>query len=475
MFEKVKSLFGPQDMTQGRPMMNLLRFSVPLLIGNFAQQLYSTVDSIVVGRYVGDKALSSVGTTMPILNLLLVLFMAVATGAGVMVAQYFGAKDKETLTRSIGNALTLVGISSIIIMAIGIPFAAKLLTLTNTPVETFDMAKSYLTILLSGILFVGTYNITSGILRGLGDSVFPLIALLTASVLNTVLDIWFVAGFRWGVAGAAVATIVSQLVAAVMCLVKLWRTNGTVNLTLAALVPDKGLIKELLRLGLPAGMTQAIFSTSMVFVQSLANSMGYLVVTTSTAVMRVDGFAMMPNFTFGMAISTFVGQNVGANRMDRVEQGTKDIIKLCLTTSAVLVSLLLLFGNKLIAMFTTTETVITLGAKMTRILAPGYVAMACSQVFGGIMRGAGDTMPSMWISLFTTIIVRAPLAYILAGLTKSAAYPNGRPEAIFYSHLTAWVLGGICNYLWYRRGNWKTKSLVKKRRMEALEAAESVS
>jgi Na+-driven multidrug efflux pump len=147
MFDKFKALFGAQDMTQGRPMRNLLMFSIPLLIGNFAQQMYSTVDSIVVGRYVGDKALSSIGTTMPILNLLLVLFMAVATGAGVMVAQYFGAKDKESLSRSIGNALTLVVISSVIIMVIGIPFTSNLLNLTKTPVETFDMAKSYLTIL----------------------------------------------------------------------------------------------------------------------------------------------------------------------------------------------------------------------------------------------------------------------------------------------------------------------------------------
>lgn len=470
MFEKFKALFGAQDMTQGNPMNNLLKFSVPLLIGNFAQQMYSTVDSIVVGRYVGDKALSSVGTTMPILNLLLVLFMAVATGGGVMVAQYYGAKDKDTLSRSIGTAITLVVISSLVIMAIGIPFAGSLLKLTKTPVETFDMAKSYLTILLSGILAVGIYNISAGMLRGLGSSVFPLIALLIASVLNTILDIWFVAGLGWGVAGAAVATVISQIVAATMCLTKLWRMKDVINLNASLLVPDKKLTGQLLRLGLPAGATQAIFSMSMVFVQSLTNSMGYQVVTTTTAVMRVDGFAMMPNFTFGMAIATFVGQNVGANRMDRVNQGTKDVLKLSLTTSAVLVSLLVLFGGNLIRMFTTTESIIVLGAKMTRILSLGYVAMAISQVFGSIMRGAGDTMPSMWISLFTTVGVRVPLAYLLARLTRSAANPNGAPEAIFFSLLTTWILGACANYFWYRRGTWRTKSLIK-RRVQVVETA----
>ncbi len=452
-------------------MANLLRFSVPLLIGNFAQQMYSTVDSVVVGRYVGDRALSAVGTTLPIINLLLVLFIAVATGVGVMVAQYFGAKDKESLAHSISNAITLTFISSLLIMAIGIPLAGPLLRLTKTPAETFDMARSYLTIILSGIVAVGLYNIISGILRGLGNSTFPLLALLLASLLNTVMDVWFVAGLGMGVAGAAVATIISQGVSAVLCLFKLWRMKDVVRLDAAYLIPDREFTGQLLRLGLPAGMTQAIFSMSMVFVQSLTNSMGYRVVTCTTAVMRVDGFAMMPNFTFGMAIATFVGQNIGANRMDRVTQGTKDVLRASLTTSLALVSLLLLFGPNLIRMFTTTEEIIVLGARQIRILAAGYVAIAISQVFGGIMRGAGDTMPSMWISLLTTVGVRVPLAYVLAGMTRSAAYPAGSPYAIFFSLLTSWVLGAAINYLWYRRGEWREKSLVK--HVRAVETAPS--
>ena len=173
------------------------RFSVPLLIGNFAQQMYATVDSIVVGRYIGDEALSAVGTSMPVVNLLLVLFMAVATGAGIMVAQYFGAKDRESLSKSIGNAITMIILSSLLITAIGVPFAGSLLRLTNTPVETYDMAKDYLTIIFWGVLGPGLYNITSGILRGLGNSVFPLLTLLFASVLNTVLDIWMVGTSGW--------------------------------------------------------------------------------------------------------------------------------------------------------------------------------------------------------------------------------------------------------------------------------------
>jgi putative MATE family efflux protein len=461
MLKKISQLFSAQDMTQGRPMVCLLRFAIPLLLGNFAQQLYSTVDSIVVGRYVGDKALSSIGTTLPILHLLLVLFMAISTGVGVMVAQYYGAKDKEALSRSIGNAETMIIVSSIIIMAIGIPFSEKLLTLTNTPPETFDMARSYLTTILWGVMAGGLYNINSGILRGLGNTVFPLMALLVASVLNTVLDLWFVAGLGMGVFGAAFATVISQAVSAIMCIIKLRRMKDVVELQSSHFIPDRRYTGQLFRLGMPAGITQAIFSMSAVFVQSLTNSMGYQVVTCTTAVMRIDGFAMLPNFTYGMAITTFVGQNIGANKMDRVEQGTKDVLKISLTTSFVLVMLLLLFGPNLIHMFTTTQEIIDLGTRQIRILSVGYIAVACTQIFGGIMRGAGDTLPSMWISLFTTVGIRVPLAYTWARLTRSPAYPAGSPDAIFFSLLIAWILGATVNYLWYRRGNWRTKSLVK--------------
>ncbi len=460
MLQKLGSLFGAQDMTQGRPMSNLLRFCIPLLIGNFAQQLYGTVDSIIVGRYIGDRALSAIGTTFPIIHLLLVLFMAIATGAGIMVAQYYGAKDKQSLSRSIGNAMTLIALSSLVIMAIGIPQAASLLRLTKTPVETFSMAHSYLTIMLLGVMGAGYYNITAGILRGLGNSVFPLLVLLLASLLNIVLDIWFVAGLNLGISGAALATIISQAVSAGLCVYKLATMRDVVQLNKSILIPVSKYTNTLLRLGLPAGLTQAIFSLSMVFMQSLTNSMGYQVVTATTAVMRVDGFAMMPNFTFGMAISTFVGQNIGANRMDRVAQGTKDVLKASLTTSFILVTAILLFGHNLLRLFTTTEEIIVLGVRMIRILAVGYVAVGISQIFGGIMRGAGDTMPSMWISLLTTVVVRLPIAYTLAWITRSNSHPAGSPDALFFSLLTGWVMGAVMTYLWYRRGEWRKKSLV---------------
>jgi putative MATE family efflux protein len=458
---RVNQIFKAQDLTVGSPTADLLKFSIPLLLGNMAQQLYSTVDSIIVGKFVGDTALAAIGATFPIINLLLVLFMAISTGAGIMVSQYFGARAWKQLNKTIGNTLMLIFISSITLMLIAIPLARPILTFLDTPVEIIDMSASYMQIVFLGILGFGFYNIIAGILRGLGDSITPLLFLLITTSLNTGLDLWFVAGLGWGVAGAAWATIISQIFSATLCVIRLLRMKDVILLDRESLKPDRELISKLLRIGMPAGVTQAVFSMAMVVVQALTNSMGYQVITTTTAVMRIDGFAMMPNFTFGMAISTFVGQNIGAKRMDRVDQGTRVAVIMGLTVSTTLTLLLLIFGGSLLRLFTDTPEVITLGLRQIRILAAGYIAMSMTQTFGGIMRGAGDTMPTMWISMLTAVVFRVPTAYTLAYLTRSAAWPNGSPDALFISLLTSWVLGSLITYSWYRRGKWRHKSLVE--------------
>lgn len=459
----IKRLFGAQDMTVGSPMSNILKFAIPLLIGNFAQQLYSTVDSIIVGRYVGTEALSAIGVSMPIVNLLLVLFMAISTGASILVAQFFGAQAKEQLSKSIGTSVTLIFFSAMVIMALGIPLSGPLLRLINTPELYFSWARSYLQIIFLGIVGGGFYNIISGILRGLGDSFYPLVFLLVAAVLNTILDIWFVAGLGWGVAGAAWATIIAQGVSAALCLIRLANMKDIITLSLRSLTPDLRMASRLLRLGLPAGVTQAVFSLAMVFVQSLTNQMGDLVPALSVAVMRVDGFAMLPNFTFGLAISTYIGQNIGARRQERIVPGERAALKASLITSVLLVLALIFFGRNLIELFISNPEhayIIDLGARSLRILALGYVAMAVSQVYGGILRGAGDTMTSMYIGIFTTVIVRVPLAYGIAALTRSADWPHGHPDALFISLLASWVLGAVLTYIWYRMGKWKNIKLV---------------
>ena len=409
---RLKTFFGVQDMTTGNPMNKLIQFSVPLLIGNLAQQLYNTVDSIVVGKYIGDTALAAVGTAGPILNLLLVLFMGVATGASILASQYFGAKDRYSLSRAVGSTIVLTVLSGLIMMIVGYFASPFLISLISPPADVAVGAVTYLQIIFIGIMGGAAYNILSGVLRGIGDSFYPLVYLVTACLLNIVLDILFVARFGMGVAGVAWATIIAQAISGVLCLIRLVGMKDLIDINRTTLVPDGPITRKLCTLGLPAGITQALFSMSAIVVQGLTNSLGTAVIAANVAVMRVDGFAMMPNFTFGTASTTFVGQNIGAGRIDRVRTGTRDLLKLALGTAGVLVACILLFGHHLIGLFTETEDVIQIGLRGLRWLALGYIAFAVSQVLQGAMRGSGETMIPMWISIISTIIIRLPLAYL---------------------------------------------------------------
>jgi len=449
-----------QDMTVGSPVSNLIQFSIPLLLGNMAQQLYSTVDSIVVGRYVGDNALAAVGSAGPITMLLFVLFIGISTGAGIMVSQYFGARQQEQLNKTMGNCITLTFIGGLIMMIFGLLMTRPLLTLLQTPEEIYEMAASYLIISFIGVIGSAYYNIISGVLRGLGDSVSPLIFLIVACVLNIFLDLLFVIRFDMAAAGVALATVIAQAISATLCLWRLARTPG-IRINRKTLMPEKRMSMKIVRLGLPSGLTQAIFSLSSIIVQALTNSFGTSVIACSIVVMRVDGFAMMPNFTFGMAMTTFTGQNVGAGRMDRVREGVRKGLTGGLIISFILVAAILGFGENLMRLFTTTEEVVQLGVHMMRILAVGYIAMAVTQSLSGVMRGAGDTMTPMWISLITTIIIRMPLAYGIAYFTRSEALPGGTPDSIFISLLISWVMGAVLTAIFYRRGKWQGKSVMK--------------
>ena len=456
--QKLRSLFGAQDMTIGSPMSCLLKFSIPLLIGNLAQQMYNTVDAIVIGNSTwGDQGLAAVGLAGPIVNLLLVLFMGISTGASILSAQYFGAKDRPTLNKCVGASLFLIVVSGLIMMVAGYFLSPWLISMTTPPSpEVGQGATDYLQIFFLGIIGSGMYNIISGILRGLGDSMMPLLFLVVACVLNIFLDIAFVNSM--GVAGVALATILAQGVSACLCLWRLCHIRHICDVEMRnVLHPDKGLMIKIGALGLPSGITQAIFSMSAIIVQSLTNTLGDAMVAANTAIMRVDGFAMMPNFTFGTAATTYIGQNVGAGRGDRLKPGVKAMLKLGLISSTVMVAGILLFGHQLIGMFTTTELTIQLGVQGLNTLAVGYICFSVSQVLQGTMRGAGETKVPMYISIITTVIVRMPLAYLMAFLTRNEQWPNGQPIALFGSLLISWVLGMAMSILSYRMKFWRKK------------------
>ena len=453
----IRSLFQARDMTLGSPWRRIMEFSIPMLLGNLAQQLYNTADSIIVGKFVGDNALAAVGSASPILNLLLALFVGISTGAGIVVSQSFGARDRKGLTESIGNCIALSAVASVIIMIVGPLMTMPLLKLLGTPASIIDWCADYLNIYFLGIVGFFFYNMLSGVLRGLGDSVSALGFLLVAAFLNVVLDLWFVR--QMGVAGVALATVISQAISAVLCYIKLAKMTEHFDLSFMTMRIVPSMAMRILRIGIPSGITQAIMAMAGMVVMNLTNRMGETVIACNVIIMRVDGFAMMPNFTFGQAMSVYTGQNVGACKFDRVDKGVKQGSIIALAFATVITTVLLFCGHVLFGFFTETPELIDLAVRMIRIMAVGYICIAVTQVLGGVMRGAGDTVTPMWISIISTIIIRVPVAYLLAYLTRSAEFPHGEPLALFSSLMISWTLGMIISVIVFRLGRWRKKMM----------------
>ena len=442
-------------MTQGAPWKRILEFSIPMLLGNVAQQLYNTADSIIVGRFVGDNALAAVGSAMPILNLLLALFVGIATGAGIVVSQRYGAKDRKGLTEAIGNCLALSAIATVVIMIVGPLISMPMLKMLGTPESIIYWCDSYLKIYFLGIVGFFFYNMLSGILRGLGDSMSALIFLLVAAVLNVVLDLVFVRSM--GVAGVALATVMSQGISAIFCYIKLAKMSDSFDLGLKTMKLIPSVAGNILKIGIPSGVTQAIMATAGMVVLNLTNAMGEMVIACNVIVMRVDGFAMMPNFTFGQALSVYAGQNFGAQKYDRVGLGVRHGGTIASLTSAVITVILLFASPILFGFFTETPELIDLATRMIRIMAFGYICMSLTQVLGGIMRGCGETVTPMWVSIIQTIALRVPIAYLLAYLTRSPEVPHGNPIALFGSLMISWTIGMIISIVVFKTGKWRKK------------------
>ena len=451
----LKEIFAAKDMTQGAPWKRILEFSIPMLIGNVAQQLYNTADSIIVGKYVGDNALAAVGSAMPILNLLLALFVGIATGAGIVVSQSFGAKDRKNLSDAVGNCIALSAIASIVIMIVGPMISMPMLKLLGTPESIIQWCADYLNIYFWGIVGFFFYNMLSGVLRGLGDSLSALGFLLVAAALNVVLDLWFVR--TMGVAGVSLATVISQGISAVLCYLKLNNMRQHFDLGLKTMKIVPSMAGRILKIGIPSGITQAIMATAGMVVMNLTNAMGEMVIACNVIVMRVDGFAMMPNMTFGQTMSVYTGQNFGAGKYDRVGLGVRHGGMIASLFSTVITIILLFFSPVLFGFFTDTPELIELATRMIRIMAVGYICISVTQVTGGVMRGCGDTVSPMWISMLSIILIRVPVAYLLAYLTRSPEFPHGNPIALFGSLMISWVIGMIMSVLMFKFGKWREK------------------
>ncbi len=455
----ISKLLTARDVTTGRPWKRLLELALPLFLGNIAQALYNTVDTIIVGKYVGDDALSAVGAAGPLVNFIFIFFIGIATGAGIIASQRFGAKDREGLSLVMGNTLILTIIVSIITTILGLAitllpiFGGKdLLQIMNTPEGTiYEWCRQYMTVIFCGVTATIFYNMFAGSMRALGDSVSALIFLLISTGINIVLDIYFVARLGLGVFGVALATIIAQAISAIACAVKLFNMKEYFQITRKELKLKGHIIKQILALGIPNGVSQGIFSFSWFLVQSLTNSMGAAVMACNVVVGRVDAFAMLPYLSLGNAMTTYIGQNYGGRKLERIETGSKQGIVMAWITSVTLTLLLFMFGKDIAGWFTETEAIREMAAASLRILSVGYLIMGMNQTLFGFLRGIGSTTTTMVISIITQVVVRVPVAYLLAHLTTSPEYPHGDFRVLHVSLVCAWTMGSVLSLFFYSK------------------------
>ena len=460
MSEKRKEVVSMTDMTYGNPYKLIFLFSVPLLIGNIFQQLYNMVDSIVVGNFVGEKALAAVGTGFPIIFLMSSLFIGISTGATVMVSQFYGARDIKRVNDTVNTIYTAMIIGVIPLSLLGVFLSEPLLRLIQVPDDgTLEMAKIYMIVIFIGIVGNLGFNINSGILQGLGDSRTSLIFLLIAATTSTVLDLVFVLVFHWDVMGVALATIIAQIFSWVFGIWFINRRYSEIHIRLFGFHFDKALFKQAMKLGIPSGIQQALFSVGSLVMQSLVNSFGSAFMAGFNGANKIDTFAFMPIQSFTNAVTTYTGQNIGAGNHERVRKGLRAGMALSVGTSILMCILVYPLSAFMMRMFSQNQEVIDAGVAYLHELMPFYALLAISFCFSSVMRGAGEMIVPMISSLFALWLVRVPSAYLLAHFFGG--------EMIYYSYAIGWVVGILISGLYYATGRWKNKSIVKKMQQQA--------
>lgn len=425
-------------------------FSIPLLLGNLFQQLYNAVDSIIVGNYIGSQALAAVGSSAPVINLLISFFMGLSIGAGIIISRYYGARNIDGLQEAVHTSLAITFIAGIAMTFIGVLLSPYILQWVGTPDDVMSSSVLYLRIYFLGILSVMTYNMGSGILRAVGDSKNPLYFLIVSSIINVVLDYVFVVYFHMGVAGVGWATLIAQTVSALLTLALLIRTKAEYRVNFRHIRLHKHMVYEIIRLGLPSAVQNAIVSFSNVIVQSNINAFGSLAMAGCGSYTKIDGFAILPVMSYSMALTTFTGQNIGAQKYDRVKKGAKTGMIMSILTTICITILLLLLGPNVLAIFSQDQRVIEYGLYMMHVLAPCYIFLAISHALSGIIRGAGVTtipmvvMVCCWCGLrMAWILISVPLFHDIG--------------VVFLGWPITWIASALWLFLYYKKGNWLKK------------------
>lgn len=436
------------EITEGVIWKQLLLFFFPILLGTFFQQLYNTIDSVIVGQFVGKEALASVGgSSAQIVSLVVGFFTGLSSGAAVTIAQFVGARKEKTANAGLHNAFAIAAAGGIALTLTGILAAPFMLRLMNTPAEIMDGSLAYLRIYFAGILFVLVYNMGSAILRATGDSKTPLYILIICCIVNIILDMAFVLLFHMGVTGVAIATLLAQAVSAVLVTRKLTRSGGVLRLSLRKIRFHGPLLSMQLKLGLPTGFESILFAITNIAIQSAINTFGTDTTAAWSAFGKLDAIFWMISTAFGISITTFVGQNYGAGKMDRVRRSTLVCLCMDLAVSCFLVAVLILTRTLLFRLFTADEAVVRIGSDMLMFIIPWYIVYVFIEVLGGSLRGRGNVLVPVVITLLGVCVLRI---IWLAGVMKISPTIH----AIIFSYPVTWVVTAaafIGYYLWKGR------------------------
>lgn len=434
-------------MTEGSIVKNLLLFALPLILGNLLQQMYNAVDSIIVGNYVGSNALAAVGAGASLIYLLIAFSLGASVGAGVIVSQYLGAKEKEGLHKAVHTAMTISIILGLILTAGGILFSRKLLVMMNTPAEILDDAACYLRIYSYGLIFNVVYNMAAGILNAAGNSRRSLMYLAAAAVVNIFMDLLLIAGLKIGVAGAAIATNFSQAISCILALWFLFRVPTDYRISLKSLRIHKAMALRIIQIGLPTGIQNMVISFSNILIQASINQYGATAVAGFSAYLKIDGFNILPVLSFSMAITTFIGQNYGAGKYDRMKKGMWVTLLMGIVYTVLTGILLLTFSGQIMRLFSEDVDVIAYGQTAMRYFCPFYWILAILHSLAGTVRGTGKSIPPMVVLLVSLCLFRIVWIQLVLPYYTSI-------EGIFILYPVSWLVGAVLMILYTWKGKW---------------------
>lgn len=438
-------IFAP--MTSGSISKRMVSFALPLLLGNLFQQLYNTVDSLIVGNFLGSTALAAVSSSGSLIFMLIGFFSGISAGAGVVVSRYFGAEDEDGIHCAVHTTVAFGLVAGVVMTVAGILLSPQILLWMGTPESVMPESVTYLQVYFYGSLGFVMYNIFVGILQAVGDSRHPLYYLMISSVINLVLDIVFIENFHTGVGGAALATVISQVFSAILCLIRLLRTHESYRLSIADIRFDAKMLKQIIRIGLPSGVQNSIIAFANVVVQSYINAFGEMAMAGYGAYSKIEGFAFLPINSFTMAMTTFVGQNLGARQEERTKKGARFGI----LTTVILAELIgvgvFLLAPQLIAAFDSTPDVIYFGVEKARTAALFYFLLAFSHSVAAVLRGAGKAVVPMVIMMAFWCVIRVAFLAVSIPLTHAI-------QMVYVVYPLTWGLSSLVFFFYYKRANW---------------------